>query len=231
MHSDVRPENILITHDEFAYLMDLGIANAAADQKLAATPASTADGSGGSAAPVGDEASPPAPSQFMDFSRHGRRGHRRSSGRPQCMGGRDTRPGGYGSGVCQPIDPVSDALATVDCDKNTMPGGPYSPPFFVSRPDDARPALRSRDKGRRPADGLPGKQHDVADHLARHGDARKGRGCGPIPTSTAIRNAAPTGEAPRAVQKGGCCVNGRRGGYKLAQRRKEADGYRWRHGR
>ena len=34
-------------------------------------------------------------------------------------------PGGYGSGVCQPIDPVSDALATVDCDKNTMPGGPY----------------------------------------------------------------------------------------------------------
>ena len=89
MHSDVRPENILITHDEFAYLMDLGIANAAADQKLAATPASTADGSGGRAAPVGDEASPPAPSQFMDFSRHGRRGHRRSSGRPQCMGGRD----------------------------------------------------------------------------------------------------------------------------------------------
>jgi serine/threonine kinase PknH len=34
MHRDVKPENILITRDEFAYLADLGIANAATDDKL-----------------------------------------------------------------------------------------------------------------------------------------------------------------------------------------------------
>jgi hypothetical protein len=33
-------------------------------------------------------------------------------------------PHGYGPGACKPIDPVTDALATVDCDKNTEPGGP-----------------------------------------------------------------------------------------------------------
>jgi serine/threonine kinase PknH len=33
-------------------------------------------------------------------------------------------PSGYGAGVCKAIDPVTDALATVDCEKNTEPGGP-----------------------------------------------------------------------------------------------------------
>jgi len=33
-------------------------------------------------------------------------------------------PDGYGPGVCKAIDPVTDALATVDCQKNTEPGGP-----------------------------------------------------------------------------------------------------------
>jgi serine/threonine-protein kinase len=33
-------------------------------------------------------------------------------------------PDGYGPDACKPIDPVTDALATVDCDKNTEPGGP-----------------------------------------------------------------------------------------------------------
>lgn len=33
-------------------------------------------------------------------------------------------PEGYGPGACKSIDPVTDALATVDCDKNTEPGGP-----------------------------------------------------------------------------------------------------------
>jgi serine/threonine-protein kinase len=33
-------------------------------------------------------------------------------------------PDGYGPGVCKAIDPVTDALATVDCEKNTEPGGP-----------------------------------------------------------------------------------------------------------
>lgn len=33
-------------------------------------------------------------------------------------------PEGYGPGACKPIDPVTDALATVDCEKNTDPGGP-----------------------------------------------------------------------------------------------------------
>jgi serine/threonine-protein kinase len=33
-------------------------------------------------------------------------------------------PDGYGAGVCKPIDPVTDALATVDCDKNSQTGGP-----------------------------------------------------------------------------------------------------------
>jgi serine/threonine-protein kinase len=34
MHRDVKPENILITGDDFAYLVDFGIANAATDEKL-----------------------------------------------------------------------------------------------------------------------------------------------------------------------------------------------------
>jgi serine/threonine-protein kinase len=33
-------------------------------------------------------------------------------------------PDGYGPNACQAIDPVTDALATVDCQKNTNPGGP-----------------------------------------------------------------------------------------------------------
>jgi len=33
-------------------------------------------------------------------------------------------PDGYGPGACKAIDPVTDALATVDCQKNTNPGGP-----------------------------------------------------------------------------------------------------------
>src|SRR5882672_1807351 len=34
VHRDVKPENILITRDDFAYLVDFGIANAATDEKL-----------------------------------------------------------------------------------------------------------------------------------------------------------------------------------------------------
>ncbi|ULE31349.1 serine/threonine-protein kinase [Mycobacterium sp. IDR2000157661] len=34
MHRDVKPENIILTGDDFAYLVDFGIANAASDEKL-----------------------------------------------------------------------------------------------------------------------------------------------------------------------------------------------------
>ncbi|WP_460009812.1 serine/threonine-protein kinase, partial [Mycobacterium avium] len=37
MHLDVKPENILLTHDHFTYLADFGLAQAAGDEKLSRT--------------------------------------------------------------------------------------------------------------------------------------------------------------------------------------------------
>ena len=45
-------------------------------------------------------------------------------------------PKGFDSTNCKPIDPVTDALATVDCEKNTMPGGPDVARFSLF-PDQA----------------------------------------------------------------------------------------------
>lgn len=33
-------------------------------------------------------------------------------------------PDGYDTNACKPIDPVTDAIATVDCEQNSKPGGP-----------------------------------------------------------------------------------------------------------
>jgi serine/threonine-protein kinase len=45
-------------------------------------------------------------------------------------------PDGYGSGACKPIDPVKDALATVDCEANSKPGGPEAARYSLF-PDQA----------------------------------------------------------------------------------------------
>jgi serine/threonine kinase PknH len=40
-------------------------------------------------------------------------------------------PPGYSSTACKPVDPVPDALATVDCTKNSTPGGPAASRYSI----------------------------------------------------------------------------------------------------
>lgn len=158
MHRDVKPENILITRDDFAYLVDFGIANAASDEKL--TELGTAVGTYAYMAPerfTSDEVTYRADVYALTCVLH------------ECLTGSQPYPGDSVSMVI-----TAHLMQPIPAPSRTRPGIPSAFDGVVSRGMAKKPAERFASAGDLAAaatDALSVRDQDQAAHIVQRGEA------------------------------------------------------------
>src|SRR6478735_888910 len=158
MHRDVKPENILVTHDDFAYLVDFGIANAASDEKL--TELGTAVGTYAYMAPerfTSDEVTYRADVYALTCVLH------------ECLTGSQPYPGDSVSMVI-----TAHLMQPIPAPSRTRPGIPSAFDGVVSRGMAKKPAERFASAGDLAAaatDALSVRDQDQAAHIVQRGEA------------------------------------------------------------
>ncbi|SDE45405.1 serine/threonine-protein kinase [Mycolicibacterium neoaurum] len=158
MHRDVKPENILITRDDFAYLVDFGIANAASDEKL--TEMGTAVGTYAYMAPerfTSDEVTYRADVYALTCVLH------------ECLTGSQPFPGDSVSMVI-----TAHLMQPVPAPSTVRPGIPAAFDRVISRGMAKKPADRFASAGDLAAaatDALSVRDQDQAAHIVQRGEA------------------------------------------------------------
>ena len=158
MHRDVKPENILITGDDFAYLVDFGIANAASDEKL--TEMGTAVGTYAYMAPerfTSDEVTYRADVYALTCVLH------------ECLTGSQPYPGDSVSTVI-----TAHLMQPIPVPSRARPGIPTAFDGVVSRGMAKKPADRFASAGDLAAaatDALSVRDQDQAAHIVQRGAA------------------------------------------------------------
>lgn len=158
MHRDVKPENILITRDDFAYLVDFGIANAASDEKL--TELGTAVGTYAYMAPerfTSDEVTYRADVYALTCVLH------------ECLTGSQPFPGDSVSMVI-----TAHLMQPIPAPSQTRPGVPIAFDRVISRGMAKKPAERFASAGDLAAaatDALSVRDQDQAANIVQRGEA------------------------------------------------------------
>ncbi len=158
MHRDVKPENILITRDDFAYLVDFGIANAASDEKL--TEMGTAVGTYAYMAPerfTSDEVTYRADVYALTCVLH------------ECLTGSQPYPGDSVSMVI-----TAHLMQPIPAPSQTRPGIPPAFDAVVSRGMAKKPQDRFASAGALAAaatDALSVRDQNQAAHIVQRGAA------------------------------------------------------------
>jgi serine/threonine kinase PknH len=157
MHRDVKPENILITRDDFAYLVDFGIANAASDEKL--TELGTAVGTYAYMAPerfTSDEVTYRADVYALTCVLH------------ECLTGSQPYPGDSVSMVI-----TAHLMQPIPAPSQTRPGIPAAFDRVVSRGMAKKPGERfasAGDLATAATDALSVRDQDQAAHIVQRGE-------------------------------------------------------------
>ncbi|MBJ7466366.1 MAG: serine/threonine protein kinase, partial [Mycolicibacterium sp.] len=157
MHRDVKPENILITRDDFAYLVDFGIANAASDEKL--TELGTAVGTYAYMAPerfTSDQVTYRADVYALTCVLH------------ECLTGSQPYPGDSVSMVI-----TAHLMQPIPAPSQARPGIPAAFDRVVSRGMAKKPADRfasAGDLATAATDALSVRDQDQAAHIVQRGE-------------------------------------------------------------